>query len=160
MREALAAALGAEVVALDPIPGGDLNAAYRATLAGGAHVFVKTSPDAAPGASAAEAAGLAWLGAVPDGLPVPEVLAVGETWLALAWVDGGGRPDAAALGRGLAHVHRAGAACAGALPPSGAAAPSYVLGPLTLPNAPRADWPGFYAQSRLLPLARLAAGRG
>ena len=64
MREALAAALGDAVVALDPIPGGDLNAAYRATLAGGARVFVKTSPDAAPGAYASEAAGLAWLAAV------------------------------------------------------------------------------------------------
>ncbi|MCW2993411.1 MAG: fructosamine kinase family protein, partial [Conexibacter sp.] len=80
MRAGLAAALGAEVVALDRVPGGDLNAAYRATLAGGARVFVKTSPDAAPGAYAAEAAGLRWLGAVPDGLPVPEVLAVDERW--------------------------------------------------------------------------------
>ncbi|HWI74011.1 MAG TPA: fructosamine kinase family protein, partial [Baekduia sp.] len=120
MREALSAALGDEVVALDAIPGGDLNAAYRATLRDGTRVFVKTwanarpegearnpLPDAAPGAYAAEAAGLRWLGAVEDGLPVPEVLAVDERWLALEWVDGGGRPDAAALGRGLAAVHRA-----------------------------------------------------
>jgi fructosamine-3-kinase len=157
-REALAAALGEEVVALDPIPGGDLNAAYRATLAGGAHVFVKTADDAAPGAYAAEAAGLRWLGAVPDGLPVPEVLAVdADRWLALAWVDGGGRADPVALGRGLAHVHRAGAALAGELPGGG---DRYILGPLTLPNAPRADWPGFYAESRLLPLTRMAADRG
>jgi fructosamine-3-kinase len=154
---ALAAALGEAVVALEPIPGGDLNAAYRATLACGARVFVKTSPDAAPGAYAAEAAGLRWLGAVQDGLPVPEVLAVDERWLALAWVDGGGRADAAALGRGLAHVHRAGAARAGELP---GAADAYVLGPLTLPNAPGDDWPAFYAGSRLLPLARVAADRG
>jgi fructosamine-3-kinase len=157
MCEALAAALGEEVVALDPIPGGDLNAAYRATLRGGARVFVKTSPDAAPGAYAAEAAGLRWLGAAPDGLPVPEVLAVDDRWLALAWVDGGGRPDAAKLGRGLAAVHRAGAARAGALPGD---AEAYVLGPLTLPNTPRADWPAFYAESRLLPLTRMAADRG
>jgi fructosamine-3-kinase len=157
MRAALAAALGDEVVALDAIPGGDLNAAYRATLRGGARVFVKTSPDAAPGAYAAEAAGLRWLGAVQDGLPVPEVLAVDERWLALEWVDGGGRVDAAALGRGLATVHRAGAARAGELPDD---AERYVLGPLTLPNAPRDDWPAFYAESRLLPLAQMAARRG
>jgi fructosamine-3-kinase len=160
VKDALAAALGEEVVALEPIAGGDLNAAYRATLRGGARVFVKTSPDAAPGAYAAEAAGLGWLGEVEGGLPVPAVLAASARWLALGWVDGGGRLDEAALGRGLARVHRAGAPRAGALPPGGGgeAAP-YVLGPLTLPNAPRDDWPAFYAQSRLLPLARMAAQR-
>jgi fructosamine-3-kinase len=158
IREALAGALGEAVVALESIPGGDLNAAYRATLAGGARAFVKTADDAAPGAYAAEAAGLRWLGAADDGLPVPAVLAVdADRWLALEWVDGGGRADPVALGRGLAHVHRAGAALAGELPGGGDA---YVLGPLTLPNAPRPDWPGFYAESRLLPLARMAADRG
>ncbi|MCW2982857.1 MAG: fructosamine kinase family protein, partial [Conexibacter sp.] len=82
MRVALSAALGEDVVALDPIAGGDLNAAFRATLAGGARVFVKTSPDAAPGAYAAEAAGLRWLAAA-GALPVPEVLAVdADRWLA------------------------------------------------------------------------------
>jgi fructosamine-3-kinase len=157
VRAALAAALGQEVAGLEPIPGGDLNRAYRATLAGGARVFVKTAPDAAPGAYAAEAAGLRWLGEVEGGLPVPEVLAVGEDFLALEWVDGGGRADEAQLGRGLATVHGAGAARAGELPGGGDA---YVLGPLTLPNAPRDDWPSFYAESRLLPLARMAAERG
>ena len=170
MREALAAALGEEVVGLEPVPGGDLNAAYRATLAGGARVFVKTSEDAAPGAYAAEAAGLRWLGAV-GALPVPEVLAVDAHWLALTWVDGGGRLDEAALGRGLAAVHRAGAERFGTLPSGsgggsdssglGAAGdPSYILGPLVLPNRPTDSWPAFYAESRLLPLARMAADRG
>jgi fructosamine-3-kinase len=159
VREALTAALGEEVVELEPMPGGDLNAAYRATLAGGARVFVKTAPDAAPGAYAAEAAGLRWLGAV-GALPVPDVLAVDARWLALTWVDGGGRLDEAALGRGLAAVHRAGAACFGALPGDGTADAPYVLGPLVLPNTPRDAWPAFYAESRLLPLARMAADRG
>jgi fructosamine-3-kinase len=168
VREALAAALGEEVVGLEPVPGGDLNAAYRATLASGVRVFVKTSPDAAPGAYAAEAAGLRWLGEV-GALPVPEVLAVDTRWLALTWVDGGGQLDEAALGRGLAAVHRAGAECFGTLPSGGGGgggrggattdAP-YVLGPLVLPNAPGDAWPAFYAESRLLPLARTAADRG
>jgi fructosamine-3-kinase len=181
VKEALAAALGEGVVGLKPVPGGDLNAAYRATLAGGARVFVKTAPDAAPGAYAAEAAGLRWLGAA-GALPVPEVLAVDARWLALAWVDGGGRLDEVALGRGLAAVHRAGAERFGTLPTggggggdrfdkgagsrgdgdgSGAAADApYVLGPLVLPNAPGDSWPAFYAESRLLPLVRMAADRG
>ena len=200
MKEALAAALGEEVVGLEPVPGGDLNAAYRATLAGGARVFVKTAPDAAPGAYSAEAAGLRWLGAA-GALPVPDVLAVDARWLALAWVDGGGQLDEAALGRGLAAVHRTGAERFGKLPSGGgggggggggsggrgrgrgrgrgdrdggsdcgrgdgsvgsganADAP-YVLGPLVLPNTPRDSWPAFYAESRLLPLTRMAADRG
>jgi fructosamine-3-kinase len=180
VREALAAALGEEVVGLEPVPGGDLNAAYRATLADGARVFVKTSanarpegevrsgcppggrgprPDPAPGAYAAEAAGLRWLGEV-GALPVPDVLAVDARWLALTWVDGGGRLDEAALGRGLAAVHRAGAECFGALPGGGDADAPYVLGPLVLPNAPGDTWPVFYAESRLLPLARRAFDHG
>jgi fructosamine-3-kinase len=158
-RDALAAALGQEVVALDAIPGGDLNDAYLGGLADGTPFFVKTAADAAPGAYEAEAAGLRWLREA-DGLPVPEVLAVGERFLALEWVEGGGgRPDPERLGRGLAAVHRAGAERAGALPPGREGEP-YVLGPLTLPNAPGDDWPAFYAGSRLLPLARMAADRG
>ena len=54
-------------------------------------------------------------------------------------------------------MHRAGAARAGELPGGGE---RYVLGPLTLPNVACDDWPAFYAQSRLLPLARMAAQRG
>jgi len=162
MRDALAAALGEPVAELVRVGGGDLNDAYRATLAGGARVFVKTARDAAPGGFAAEAAGLRWLdlGTRPPALPVPEVLAVDERFLALAWVDGGaGAPlDAAALGRGLATLHRAGAPCAGALPP-GVEGPLR-LGPLSIRNVPGPAWPAFYAESRLLPLARAAADRG
>jgi fructosamine-3-kinase len=158
VREALGAALGAEVVGLEPVAGGDLNAAFRATLASGARVFVKTAPDAAEGAYAAEAAGLRWL-AEPGALAVPEVLAVAADFLALAWVDGGGALDQRALGRGLALVHRAGADGPGALPP-GAPEGRLLLGPLALPNAAAPAWPAFYAESRLLPLARRAADRG
>jgi fructosamine-3-kinase len=159
VREALAAALDAEVAELAPIAGGDLNDAYRATLADGAHVFVKTARDAAPGAYAAEAAGLRWLGEA-GALPVPAVLAVDERFLALEWVDGGGRADGAALGRGLALLHRAGADRPGALPPGAPSDRALVLGPLTLPNVPGDAWPSFYAANRLLPLAAMAADRG
>lgn len=157
-RDALAAALGQEVVALDAIPGGDLNDAYLGGLADGTPFFVKTAADAAPGAYAAEAAGLDWLRDA-GGLPVPAVLAVDERFLALEWVEGGGRADPELLGRGLATVHRAGASRPGALPPGRDGEP-YVLGPITLPNTPRDDWPAFYAESRLLPLTRMAADRG
>lgn len=160
LATALATALDGEVVALRPIPGGDLNDAYRATLADGTSVFVKTSPDAAPGAFAAEAAGLRWL-AEPQVLPLPQVLAVadeasGPRFLALAWIDSG-PPSAAAdeaLGRGLARLHEAGA------PSFGGPDDTLRIGPLALPNEPSATWPAFYADRRLLPLAGLAEQRG
>jgi len=159
VREALAAALGDEVVALVAVAGGDLNDAFRAELAGGARAFVKTARDAAPGAYAAEAAGLRWL-AEPGALAVPAVLAVDERFLALEWVEADGtRLDEAALGRGLAQIHRAGAPAPGTLPP-GVAGSALILGPLTLPNDPAPSWPAFYAANRLLPLARMAADRG
>ncbi|HEU4976442.1 MAG TPA: fructosamine kinase family protein [Baekduia sp.] len=157
LAEALAAALGERVAELVPVAGGDLNDAFRATLAGGRRVFVKTAADAAPGAYADEAAGLRWL-AEPEALPVPAVVAVDDAFLALAWVDGGDALDEAALGRGLALLHRAGAPAPGALPP-GVAAP-FRIGPVAFPGEPAASWPAFYAANRLLPLARRAADAG
>jgi fructosamine-3-kinase len=154
LAAALEGALGEPVVALRAVAGGDLNDACRVELASGVVAFAKTSADAAPGLYAAEAAGLRWL-ADAGALPVPEVLAVGDVFLALEWIDGGGRLDAAALGRGLALLHRAGAPAFGELAP-GAPAPLRV-GPVALPGAARGDWPAFYAEARLLPLAQMAA---
>jgi fructosamine-3-kinase len=93
-----------------PVGGGDINQAYRVTLADGRQAFVKTRPDAAPGEYAAEAAGLRWL-AEPGALRTPAVLEVGEDHLALEWVERGrlGEAGAEELGRGLALTHLAGA---------------------------------------------------
>jgi fructosamine-3-kinase len=148
--DALRDALGREVQALRRVGGGDLNDAYAATLAGGEEVFVKTRAGAAPGEFATEAEGLRWL-AEPGALCVAEVLAVGDDWLALRWIDRG-RLDAAGeeeLGRGLAALHRAGAPAFGGVRP-------LRLGPLELPNDPTEDWPSFYAERRLRPLAARA----
>jgi fructosamine-3-kinase len=156
LASALSAALGQPVTQLTSVPGGDLNDACAATLADGSRVFVKSSADpAAAGSFAAESDGLRWL-AEADALPVPDVLAVCPTFLALAWVDAGPSTPAAdeALGRGLAHLHAAGA------PAFGGPGDTLRIGPLTLPNEPAADWPAFYATSRLEPLARLAHDRG
>jgi fructosamine-3-kinase len=170
LRDGLAAALDRPVERLDPIAGGDLNDAYAATLGpvprddaaarGHDRVFVKTSADAAPGAYAAEAAGLRWL-AEPGALPLPEVLAVaddpgGPRFLALAWIAPGPPGPAAdeRLGAGLARLHRAGA------PAFGGPAATLRIGPIELPNQPAPHWPAFYAERRLFPLARLARDRG
>jgi len=157
------------------VGGGDINEAWRVTLVDGATAFVKTRADAGPGEYTAEATGLAWL-AEPGALRTPRVLEVGEDYLALEWIEPGRLDTAGAeeLGGGLAATHAAGAANFGdprlgssattgsggsPLGGSGAGAPSR-FGSLSLPNEPTADWPSFYAERRLRPLAVLAQERG
>jgi fructosamine-3-kinase len=153
LREAVERATGRGVRDLARVAGGDINEAFRVELDDGTRAFVKTRGGARPGEYATEADGLRWL-AEPGGLPVPEVLGVGDTVLVLEWVDAGARGDAAELGRGLATVHAAGA------PGFGGDAPVLRLGAAELPNAPLPDWPGFYAERRLRPLAAQARDRG
>jgi fructosamine-3-kinase len=141
------------------VGGGDINDAYRVTLADGREAFVKTREDAAPGEYAAEADGLRWL-AAPAALRTPRVLEVHERYLALEWIASGdsGRLDGAGaeeLGRGLALTHAAGTPCFGLA----GGAPAH-FGSLALSNEPAADWPTFYAERRLLALARVAHERG
>jgi fructosamine-3-kinase len=138
------------------VGGGDINEAFRVVLADGREAFVKTRPDAAPGEYAAEAAGLAWL-AEPGALRTPAVLEVGEDYLALEWIQQG-LLDAAGieeLGAGLAATHLAGAERFGATGQLASAG----FGSLRLPNEPTEDWPAFYAERRLRPLARIASDR-
>jgi fructosamine-3-kinase len=143
------------------VGGGDINEGYRVVLADGREAFVKTREDPAPGEYAAEAAGLRWL-AEPGAVRTPRVLALDERYLALEWIPAGagGGPGVAAaraLGRGLALTHQAGAPCFGVAGGPGASAR---FGSLELSNEPTAEWPSFYAQRRLLPLARIARERG
>jgi fructosamine-3-kinase len=71
------------------------------------------------------------------------------------------------LGRGLAATHAAGAPCFGSFRAAGGPSvdrpgghgEAAWLGSLRLPNEPTADWPSFYAERRLRPLARLARER-
>jgi fructosamine-3-kinase len=138
------------------VGGGDINEAWRVRLADGREAFVKTRPDAAPTEYAAEAAGLRWL-AEPGALPTPRVLEVGDDYLALEWIEPGALDAAGAedFGRGLALTHAAGAPVFGD-PGLGAAAS---FGSLRLPNDAAPDWPTFYAERRLRPLARIAGER-
>jgi fructosamine-3-kinase len=130
------------------VAGGDINDAYDVELEDGRRAFVKTRAGVAPGEYAAEAAGLRWLG--DGGALVPDVIEVGDTFLALAWLEPGplGRDGEEELGRRLGTVHAAGAERFGATPHDG----PLRLGPLALPNDPAPDWPAFYAERRLLPL--------
>ncbi|MEZ5121576.1 MAG: fructosamine kinase family protein [Solirubrobacterales bacterium] len=142
------------VTAAHRVGGGDLNEAWAVDLSGGARAFVKTRAGAPAGEYVAEAAGLRWLGEA-GALRVPRVLSAGDDHLALEWIEPGALSPAGAeeLGRGLAALHRAGADAFGAPWPMR-------LGPVVLANEPSLDWPSFYAQRRLLPLAARARDAG
>ncbi len=116
---AVARALGVAVGASHPIGGGDVGEGWRLELADGRTVYAKTRAGAPPGIFTAEAAGLRWLGAAAA-LPVPEVLAVADgphddpPVLVLPWIQSGRHQgDEEAFGRGLAVLHRVGAASYG-----------------------------------------------
>jgi fructosamine-3-kinase len=167
IRAALESKLGLKVDRIALTAGGDINDAFRAETSDGP-VFVKSSATAQAGMFSDEAAGLEWLGE-PGGVSVPKVIGVCDEadaprLLALEWIDSG-RLDTAgeeALGRGLAKIHAAGALEFGATPARGG---GYANAPmrfnqLSLPNDPRETWADFYAENRLLPLARLSLERG
>jgi fructosamine-3-kinase len=138
-------ALGAEVGSAVRVGGGDINEAWCVRV-GGRDVFVKTRSNPGPGEYATEAAGLEWL-REPGELRVPEVIGVGEDFLALEWIDSG-RLDRAGeedLGRGLARVHRAGADSFGGPRP-------LRIGAISLSNDGAEDWGTFYVERRLRPL--------
>lgn len=141
---------------LQRVGGGDINEAYRVALADGREAFVKTRAQPRAAEYEGEAAGLIWL-AEPGALRTPAVLELDREYLALEWISPG-RLDAAGaheLGRGLALTHAAGAPSFGYTPFDSEEG----FGALALPNDPTSDWPQFYAQSRLEPLARLAHDR-
>lgn len=141
------------------VGGGDINQAWRVRL-DGEDAFVKTRPDAGEGEYALEAAGLQWLGE-PDALRVPRVIEIADDYLALEWVEPGGlsREGAEELGRGLAAIHAAGAPSFGDPGFGERLGVQARIGSLRLPNEPSEDWPSFYAERRLLPLARIARER-
>ena len=140
-----------EVAEVRRVGGGDINEGWQVVWADGQRSFVKTRADASAGEYAAEAAGLGWLGEA-RALQVPDVLACGEDFLELEWIEVG-RISAAGveeLGHGLAAVHLAGAGGFGGAAP-------LRIGRLVLPNAPLPTWAEFYAERRLLALVDAAA---
>jgi fructosamine-3-kinase len=138
------------------VGGGDINEAWRVTLADGRDAFVKTRAGAAAREYDVEARGLRWL-AEPGVLRTPRALEVGPDYLVLEWIEPGSLHAAGAeeLGRGLALTHAAGAPCFGDRDLGAATS-----GSLALPNDATPDWPSFYAERRLRPLARIARERG
>ena len=126
-------------------------------LSDGRRVLAKHSRD--PGAIAAEAAGLAWL-AEAGATDVVRVLGHDDDWLVLDYLPPAtpAAGDARMFGRGLAHLHMAGAPAFGSPPPGGPV--DAWIGRAPMRNVPGDDWPGWYAEHRVLPYLRLAAGTG
>ncbi|MGW4484826.1 fructosamine kinase family protein [Amycolatopsis sp. NPDC004368] len=113
----------------------------------------------APGAAAAEAAGLRWL-ASARAVPVVAVLGADDEWLVLERVSPA-RPTVAAarnFGRGLARLHVAGAPAFGSPPPGGPVAAW--IGTAPMANVTGTDWPRWYAEQRVLPYVRTAVDAG
>jgi fructosamine-3-kinase len=148
------AALGERVADAQRVGGGSINDGWRVDLESGARLFVKTRADVDPAEYRAEAEGLRWL-AEPGAVRLPRVLMVADDLLALEWIDEGSlsADGQEALGRGLAALHDAGADGFGWREP-------IRFGRLEISNEPLPDWPSFYAERRLQPLARQAFDEG
>jgi fructosamine-3-kinase len=143
-RHALEAVLG-KIARTEPVSGGDINEACRVELADRSLVFVKSQASPPPGMFAAEAHGLEWLRA--GSLRVPRVLAVGDTFLALEWLELSEkiRTTDEQLGRGLAQLHMLGA------PGFGLDRDNF-LAVLPQDNTAAPDIATFYVERRLRPL--------
>jgi len=155
-------ALGSPVVRSSGLGGGSINDAAQVKLADGRELFVKTNPDPPPAMFATEARGLRWL-AEARALRLPDVVAVAGPddpvqFLVLELVRRGrpARDFDETLGRGLAALHRFGAAGFGSDHDN-------FIGRLPQANGPASDpgsWAVFYRERRLEPQLRLAADHG
>ncbi len=166
LLESAAAVVGSPLEEVEACAGGDINQAWKLRFSDGTEAFLKSRPGAPAREFEVEAAGLEWLAAA-DEVPVPGVLGVvpgDQPGLLLDWVEPGGRLDAAgeaALGRGLARIHRLEADGFGVLPddaPEG----DLMVGPVSLGDFVDRDGRGFglcYAR-RLEGLVRQAVDRG
>ncbi|MDF1485025.1 fructosamine kinase family protein [Ramlibacter sp. H39-3-26] len=147
--------LGRRPLALQPLQGAGASRALCARFASGDRVMAKRARPGQP--PRLEARMLADLRAA--GLPVPDILAVDDGMLVLAWFDHdpAGLPAAAqrAAGRALAQLH--GAPCGDG---SGHGYDT-TLGGLPQPNPATPRWRDFFRDQRLLLRAdgALAAGR-
>lgn len=148
--------LSSEVRQQIRLGGGDFADSSKVTLADGRTVFVKTHSNPPDGFFSTEAAGLDWL-RDSDTVNVPFVLLVSDSppLLVLEWIEeGGAQADTeVTLGRELAALHRLPFACFGR-------PDERTTGSQALPNIPCHSWPEFYAERRLLPLARIARDTG
>jgi len=150
-------ALGSRFTDLHRVGGGDFAESYSTTTADGRALFIKTHSDPPAHFFSTEAQGLRWLakalGNEQCGARVATVLASSDDppYLVLEWIDiGWHKADTeAAFGRALAKIHQAEQSVFGRTD-------ERTTGSLGVPNAPCSDWVTFFAENRLIPLAKKA----
>ncbi|MBX2869696.1 MAG: fructosamine kinase family protein [Acidiferrobacterales bacterium] len=134
------------------IGGGDFAQAYRLELYSGQCYFLKTHANPPDFFFTTEAEGLRWLRAT-TAVNVPEVIAVSDEppYLLMEWVDlePSTFADEAEFGAQLAALHQH-------THPEFGRPDKKTTGSLALPNVPCGSWEEFYAEHRLLPLAKIA----
>jgi fructosamine-3-kinase len=138
------------------VAGGCISPCARIARTDGDVAFLKWTDDAKTPDHffRAEAEGLERLGAA-GAVRVPSVLAVGDRWLLLEWLEPGAATDAVweRLGGELAALHRVRAEAFGA-------AEDNFIGSLPQANGWSASWPEFWRERRLLPCYREAYEAG
>lgn len=155
LADAVASALGRRVERVTPVGGGCISEAGRVDLVGGDTVFAKSAAGLPEDLLDVEADGLRWLGEVP-GVRVPAVVAATPEALVLGWIPPGppGPTTDGDLGGQLARLHAAGA-------PSFGWWRDGFIGREPQRNTPgAADWPTFWIEHRIEPLAGRAIAAG
>jgi len=156
LRSAIGSRVGAAVIDARALGGGSINEAWAIELEDGRAVFAKANAQAPADMFAAEVHGLSFLREGlkigVEGLSVPEVIACEREFLLLELLEPG--PPCAGfdelLGRGLASLHRSGAALG-----YGLERDNYI-GSVSQVNDRRSDWPSFYRDCRLAPMIERA----
>ena len=136
--------------------GGCINQGFILVGSNGRRFFLKRNDARRAAMFAAEAAGLDELlaaGAVRVPAPICHGVSGTQAFLVLEWLDLGGPGDAAALGRGLAALHRT-------TRPRFGWHRDNTLGSTPQINTEATDWPGFFAEQRLGYQLRLARHNG
>lgn len=135
--DAIGAALGSPVTRSTPLAGGDISGASRLRLQDGRRVVAKSGPSVEIEAR--------MLRAIADtGAHSPDVLATGEQWFAMEWIEPDGSGDRwVALAKALALLHRPNSAHFGW-------DEDYSFGPVAIENTRSDNWATFWAQRRLL----------
>lgn len=147
-------ALHADILHATPIPGGDINDAYKLTLSDGTSVFMKANKAASTAFFQAEADGLEAIRGA-GAIRVPGVIAVGHddnigSYLLLEWVESKRqeRDFWEAFGHSLAAMHL--------VPTSGRFGwkTNNYIGARPQINTPHDNWVAFYRDCRLAPQFR------
>ena len=164
IEEALISVLGssARIARADRVSGGDINWAYRLTLADGMRVFLKTNARKDASFFEAEAGGLTAI-AGSGSIGVPHVLGLGTdaergAFLLLEWIESAkpARVFWENFGRRLAALHRANTATLTSGGRFGFTADNYI-GASPQANRPCDRWVDFFRDCRLAPQFRMAA---